>query len=342
MIQEPIQPTSPSGPSGRGAGRARRDVLLVVGLVIAVLIAASVAIAVAARGQDPDRSLTAGASAPPATSAAPDKKDGGQNRDKGPKAANGFTSQGSGPGRGPISITAIDGNRLSLATADGWTRTITTTSATVITKGGQTIAVTALKVGDEVRFRQVRNADGSYAITAIIVPTSQLAGEVTAVGATTITVKGRHDTTRTVTVTGATAYKLGPAAASKADVKVGSEMSAAGTVDGDTFTAITIWIERPHVEGEVTAKSATSITVKRNDGSAATIHVSPTTTFGVKGNGKASLADIAVGSRVTAVGTLRADGSLDAAAVQGKPAKPPKATKPSTARPNASGAPKAS
>ena len=59
------------------------------------------------------------------------------------------------------------------------------TSATTITKGGQAIAVTALKVGDEVQFRQVRNADGSYTITTITVPTPQLGGEVTAVG--------RHD-----------------------------------------------------------------------------------------------------------------------------------------------------
>ena len=339
MIQEPIQPTSSPDPAARSGAGTRRDTLLLVGLIIAVLVATSVAIAVGARSQDPDRTLAAGASAAPATSAAPDGKNDGQHADKKPKAAKGFAFQGGGPGRGGITIKAIDGNQLSLATPDGWTRTISVTSTTTITKGGQTIAVTALKVGDEVRLRQVRNADGSYTVTAITVPTAQLGGEVTAVAGTTITVKGKRDAARVITVNGSTVYKLGSAAASKADVKVGSEVTAAGTLDGDTFTAITVWIARPSVAGEVTGKTADTITVKRKDGSTATIHVSSTTTYATRGDKTASLADIAVGSRVTAVGTLRADGSLDAASVLGKPVKPAKPTKPSTKKPNASSAP---
>jgi hypothetical protein len=339
VIQEPIQPTSSPDPAARSGAGSRRDTLLLVGVIIAILVATSVAIAVGARSQDPDRTLAAGASAAPATSAVPAGKDDGQHADKKPKAAKGFSFQGGGPGRGQITITAIDGNRLSLATPDGWTRTITTSATTVITKGGQTIPVTALKVGDEVRLRQVRNADGSYTVTAITVPTAQVGGEVTAVNGTTITVQGKRDAARVITVNGATVYKLGSAAASKADVTVGSEVTAAGTLEGDIFTAITVWIARPSVAGEVTGKTADTITVKRKDGSTATIHVSSTTTYATRGDKTASLADIAVGSRVTAVGTLRADGSLDAASVLGKPAKPAKPTKPSTKAPNASSAP---
>ncbi len=266
MIQEPIQPTSSPDPATRRGAGTRRDALLLVGLIIAVLIATSIAIAVGARSQDPDRTLATGASAAPATSAAPDGKDDGQHADKKPKVGKGFAFQGGGPGRGRITIKAIDGDRLSLATPDGWTRTIAVTSTTVITKGGQTIAVTALKVGDEVRLRQVRNADGSYTVTGITVPTAQLGGEVTAVAGTTITVKGKRDATRVITVNGSTVYKLGTGAASKSDVKVGSEVTAAGTLDGDTFTAITVWIARPSVAGEVTGKTADTITVKRKDG----------------------------------------------------------------------------
>ena len=132
------------------------------------------------------------------------------------------------PGRGPITIRSIDGSALSLGTEDGWTRTITVTSATAITKGGQTVAVDALKVGDTIRFSQTRNADGTYAITAIVVPTPVAGGEVTAVDATTITVKGKGGATRVITVNGATVYKLGSAAGSKADVKVGVRVAAAG------------------------------------------------------------------------------------------------------------------
>ena len=53
-----------------------------------------------------------------------------------------------------ITITAIDGSSLSLKTEDGWTRTITVTDTTTITKGGATITLGDLAVGDSIRFRQ--------------------------------------------------------------------------------------------------------------------------------------------------------------------------------------------
>jgi uncharacterized protein DUF5666 len=342
VIQEPIQPTSSPGPPVRqGRPRTWRDGRLWIAFVLALLLAVPIVVAVAARGPGPERPLAVGASAAPAASAT-DKDDdddqgqgNGQKPDTGLKGNNGNGNNGKGlkgnnggSAIGPITITAVDGNKLSIKTADGWTRTITTTSSTVITKGGQTIATSALKVGDEIRFGQVRNADGSYAITAIVVPTPEAGGEVTAVTGNSITVKGKGGATRVITVTGSTVYKLGPGAGSKADVKVGSEIEAQGTFDGDTFTAITVSIEGPHLDGVVTAKTGTTIIIKREDGSTATIHVTAATTYAIKSNHAASLADIAVGARVTAEGTLRADGSLDAAVVHGKPAKGPKPGKP--------------
>jgi hypothetical protein len=148
--------------------------------------------------------------------------------------------KGIGNARGPITIRAIGGSQISVATADGWTRTIVATSATVITKGGQPIAVGDLHVGDQVRFGQTRNADGSYAITAIVVLVPTAAGEVTAVDGSSITVKGRAGVTRVITVTDATVYQLGKAPGSKADVKVGVHVTAQGTASGDTFTATTV------------------------------------------------------------------------------------------------------
>ena len=202
------------------------------------------------------------------------------------------------------------------------------TSSTVITKGGQTVAVDALKVGDQIRFSQTRNADGTYTITAIVVPTPVAGGEVTAVDATTITVKGKGGATRVITVNGATVYKLGSAAGSKADVKVGVRVAAQGTVSGDTFTAITVRIQPAEIGGIVTGKTGDSITVKRGDGSTAVIHVTSKTTYEHKGKDAATLADVAVGDRVSAEGTLRADGSIDATSVEGQA---PKVKKPAAA-----------
>ena len=55
---------------------------------------------------------------------------------------------------GSISVTAIDGTKLGLATADGWTRTIDAAGATV-TRSGQTIELSTLKVGEFDRVRPV-------------------------------------------------------------------------------------------------------------------------------------------------------------------------------------------
>lgn len=233
---------------------------------------------------------------------------------------------GSGVGRASITITGIHGSSIDLKTDDGWTRTITLTADTKISKGGATAKVGDLKVGDRIVLRQKRNDDGSYAIVAISVPVPIVAGTVTAVGAESLTLKTRAGTTRTIALTGSTTFKLGRADGKKADVKVGSVVVAAGTEGpGDAFTAtaIRIQVRLTRIAGEVTAVGKDSITVKQRDGSSATIKIGSDTKLAIRGDKTPTLAEIAVGMRVTAVGTLNADGSLSASSVAvGKPKTP--------------------
>jgi hypothetical protein len=118
--------------------------LIAAGLALAVPV---IAITAAPRGQAP--TLAAGASA---SAEASDGRDKGPKKDKTLKGNKGLgrgNGQGNGNGglkgngspRGPITIRAISGSQVSLATEDGWSRTITVTPTTVITKGGQPIAV---------------------------------------------------------------------------------------------------------------------------------------------------------------------------------------------------------
>jgi len=330
VIQEPIQPivTPPSGarPTGRDSG-------LRVGLVIALcfLLAVPILFALAASRQEP-AALGVGASAVPQASAKTETGDGHGPGWKAFKGLPGFKGgggpKGGGAVRGPITIRFVDGSKLGLGTDDGWARTITVTGDTKITKGGRPIAMSDLAVGDEVRFSQTKNADGSYTITAIVVPTPVAGGEVTAVDATTITVKGRGGTTRAITVNDTTVYQLGKAAGTKADVTVGTIVSAQGTTSGDTFTAITVRISLPEVSGDVTAKTSDTITIKGRDGKTTVLHVTDKTTFEVRGKDAATMSDIAVGDRVTAEGLRRADGSVDASSVEGRAPKPAKPAKP--------------
>lgn len=99
---------------------------------------------------------------------------------------------------GQVTITAIDGSKLSLATDDGWTRTVTVTSSTTITRGGAPAAAADLHVGDAIRFRQQREADGTFTITAIDVVLPQVVGTITSVSGNTLTLLDRDGATVTV------------------------------------------------------------------------------------------------------------------------------------------------
>lgn len=319
MIQEPVQPIPTETPPARPSGGGRPSKGLIGLVIVACLALAVPVVAVIATSSSSAPASAVGAPNDPGSAAEPGTGKGngngpkgnngnGPKGDKGPKGNNGH-----GP-KGPISITAVNGSNVSLATEDGWTRTIAVTGTTVITKGGQTIGVADLKVGDVIRFHQVRNADGKFTIDAINVPTPRAGGEVTAVDATSITVK-KGGSTRVIAVNGSTVYTVGEAAGSKADVKVGTDIEAQGTVSGDTFTATAVHVQLPRLGGTVTGKTADTITVTTVGGTTATIHVSSGTTYRIKGNAAAGLADVAVGDRVSAAGTLRPDGSLDAIVV---------------------------
>lgn len=70
------------------------------------------------------------------------------------------------------------------------------------------------------------------------------------------------------------------------------------------------------VIGTVASKTDTSIVVTTAAGKTVTVNVSSTTRYSVPGVTSATLANIAVGNRVVAQGTLNADGSLNGTLVQ--------------------------
>ena len=171
----------------------------------------------------------------------------------------GFALPG-GPGRdgalGPdgfrgVTISAINGSDISLKTVDGWTRTISVESTTTITKGGATIAVGDLAVGDEIRFAQKKAADGSYDVTAIVVVLPTVVGEVTAVDGDTIKVTQPGGTSATIHVDSHTTYRIDGATGSLSGVKVGSFIVAEGTqrTDGSLDAAAIRSGLRPSVRG---------------------------------------------------------------------------------------------
>ncbi|MEW5991763.1 MAG: DUF5666 domain-containing protein [Chloroflexota bacterium] len=150
-------------------------------------------------------------------------------------AFNGFGGRhgfGRGLGGG-ITITAISGSSISLETADGWTRTITVDGDTTYSESGDTIALSDLAVGDQIRFEQTLEDDGSYTIDAIAVIPPHAGGTVTAISGSTITVERRDGTETTITVTSSTTYTVAGDEATLADVEVGMFLVAEGTENSD-------------------------------------------------------------------------------------------------------------
>ena len=246
-----------------------------------------------------------------------------------PGGPNGKPFRDGGPGFkdgrefGKITVTAISGDSVSLATEDGWTRTITVTSTTKITKGGAAATLTDLKVGDVVRFGQTRNADGSFTITALEIVQPQVAGTVTAVGSDTITITLRDGTSQTLKTSASTTYHLEDGTGTRADVSVGATIVATGEKASDgSLDASSVWVRLPHVVGTVTSTTSSSVTIKRPDGTTLTIHVDANTTIRVAGVDSAKLSDLKTGMIVVAEGTQRSDGSIDARAIgAGQPGK---------------------
>ncbi len=304
MIQEPIQPVqAPPTATAKPRSSNTLKIGLVAALCLALIVPVVIAIAAnsAPSSQDP-LGLAAGASDAPAAagSAAPNKVDG--TGDKGDRK--GFDFGRGGAGRGPITIRSINGNSLGLGTDDGWTRTIVVESTTTITKGGQPVALSTLSVGDEIRFSQKKNDDGTYTITAIVLPTPKVAGKVTVVTDTMISVDVKGDTDKVITVNGSTVYKFGKdGAAKKADVTVGDRITAQGEVSGTTFTAITVTIAPDVAAGKVTAVTDTTITVDGRGDTNTVITVNGSTVYKL-GTDAAKKADVTVGDKIGAQGEL--------------------------------------
>ncbi len=138
-----------------------------------------------------------------------------------------------GRGFGGITITAISGASISLATEDGWTRTIMVDDATTYTRAGETIELGDLAVGDTIRFRQTLEDGGAWSIDAITVILPRVGGEVTKIDGPTVTLELRGGTSTTVAIGSAASIVVNGDAAELADIEVGMILVAEGTENAD-------------------------------------------------------------------------------------------------------------
>lgn len=223
--------------------------------------------------------------------------------------------------RGPggfreITVGAISGADVTLKTDDGWTRTIAVTDSVALTKGGQTIALSDLAVGDAVRFSQTRNDDGTVTVTAIAVVVPSVGGTVSDVTASGFKVTTRDGSVWTITTDGSTTYQVGAVDGTSAAVVDGARVRVEGESTGDNaLKALGVRVAVDHTVGLVTGKTAGTITITTRAGTSVTVNVDGETEYIVNGDAAADLADITVDMVVAVQGTTARDGSIAADAV---------------------------
>src|ERR1039458_7762991 len=180
-------------------------------------------------------------------------------------------------------ISAVSSTSVTLNRNDGKTTTFTITPTTIITEGAASMTVPSLAVGDTVDVL-VNSANPTIALRINIVQAT-LAGKVTAVVGNLITISGGQGFARTILVSAATTYTEGGAAATLANVTVGLNIIAVGTIDTNmtTLDATTVAIKsNGHAEtihGLVTAVGTGSFTLNRLNGTTTTFTVTSSTTF---------------------------------------------------------------
>jgi hypothetical protein len=135
-------------------------------------------------------------------------------------------------------VTALTSTAITVTTPDG-SKTYPLTSTTTYFEGFEgkdKKAASAVKVGDVVALKLVDPAAAKPVVEEVHVVPAHVAGWVTKVSGSTITVTDPSGFTRTIAVTSATTYTKDGAAAKAADVKVGTFLGALGAVDADGTT----------------------------------------------------------------------------------------------------------
>lgn len=178
----------------------------------------------------------ASASTPSATSASPHAGSAahgahGQNGQHGKDKA----------GRGGELVTSVSGDTITLDTPRG-VKTVSVNSATVYKHGAAKATLADVKPNEIVRVQLVDPKAANGVAKTITIEIAHVAGYVTAVNGSTVTITDRGGFTRTVQESSATVYRDAGAAGTTSEVTVGKFIRAEGNVDpnGTTLDATRI------------------------------------------------------------------------------------------------------
>ena len=188
-------------------------------------------------------------------------------------AALGWTQDGGSPSqvpgngqarqwqRGPGiagTITAVDGGKITVKTADGQTAQIGTSGETQFRKDRQSVTLADFKVGDQI-FVRGDQKDGVWQAQMIAARTGGgrgedfrdglgkrfIAGEVKAMNGTRLTILRPDGAMQDITVDESTSFRKDRESITLADVKVGDHIFARGELKNDLFVPAELNLGQP-------------------------------------------------------------------------------------------------
>jgi hypothetical protein len=217
-------------------------------------------------------------------------------------------------------VTAVSNDNITITDPQGFSRTVVVSSTTSYTTNGAAGTLADVTVGSKILAKGTidSNQTSLDAITVAIGSANRsqcVRGIVTADSNSSVTVQSHDGTLTTFTLTSSTTYSDGSTTLSASDLSVGERVAIKASSSAPT-TAVSVKIQLAELAGKVTAVSGDSITVGIDQGFSLTVVVDSSTTYSQDG-ASATLADVVVGSKIRAQGTIAANQTtLDAISVE--------------------------
>jgi len=202
-------------------------------------------------------------------------------------------------------VTAVTASSLTIAPEEGSPVTLGTDAATKIVVDGAAAKLSAIAVGDQARALY----DSTTLVAAAIEAESphhelaEITGQVTAVTASSLTIAPAEGSPVTLGTKASTVVILDGAPSSLSAIAVGDKARA--LYDSTTLVAAAIEAESPHhelaeIEGQVTAVTASSLTIAPEEGAPVTLGMDASTVVILDG-APSTLSAIAVGDQARAL-----------------------------------------
>jgi len=219
--------------------------------------------------------------------------------------------------RHALRVTAVSGDTINAVTRADQPVTITVGTATTFKEPGKTASLSDVQPGELILVQGTRTAPRAIQAKVVRILFARMAGVVTAVNGSSLTVTGVGGAQRTVQIAATTAITRAGVAATAGDITPNTAILAAGTLNADSsLTAARIVIRAAHVAGKVTTVSGATITIQGAYGTTYNVTTSSGTVYATRQGralSPATAGDVTVGRRIVAYGTRSADGASFAA-----------------------------